>query len=298
MRASCSALIAVLSLLSSGCRTPAHVVLEVPKRHVALVTWTRLEGPLWLEGGPKPADVFQGSLNDCALLGHLVGLAARQPEVISRMIESKPDGTFVVTLHRKGTTPVQVPVDRMFPASEGRLVYAGEAQSAFWSVDARKPAAQNTLPIWPMVIEKAMAIEHGGYQVIDRELPKLEQELGGRQSTGIRIAKLELERRLAIVQEAVAGGLVVVLGNSSRQAAELASVRPLHAYVVLEIRTSPEGAVRFLLRNPTGEVRAPRVQSKEGPGTFEMDAAEAMKTFRYVGIAGPSLSALKTIPAD
>lgn len=284
------ALAILLALSTTACA--ARVGAPLPRRQTQ-VEWSTLSGPLFGPGGPSPDDVFQGDLGDCALLAQLAGLAVHRPALLTQLVKENADGTLEVTLHPDGR-PRVIRVDRLFPTRGGRLLYAGEAPRAYWVPNTRGPAAQNQRPIWPMVIEKAVAQQHGGYAGIDHEVLRITSGLAGWRSVWLRVSKRSKVTNLAVIREAVQRGFVVVLGNAPKETAEARGLRPRHAYAVIAVVERPGEVPLLVLRNPTGEVRSPRVPAGP-PGTFEIPAEDALSGFASLGLAGDALTVLESM---
>lgn len=99
----------------------------------------------------------------------------------------------------------------------------------------------------------------------------------------------------AVVRRAVEQRATVVFGNADPERAASLGLRPAHAYAVLGLEPAPEGRPTLRLRNPTGEV-SPRAREIPGvPGGMLLELDEAVRVFRWVGVVGPDLSALRAL---
>lgn len=131
--------------------------------------WYRPVGTVAFIGEPAPKDVRQGKVGDCKLLSALQALAASPggQAHLKRIIATvdKEKGTFSVRLRTNLTKGAQdggfefIPVDNYFPVTRG----AGEVLSALYG---RTTKDTGTFPIWPALLEKAMAMVGGGYQTL------------------------------------------------------------------------------------------------------------------------------------
>ncbi|MGD1996348.1 MAG: C2 family cysteine protease [Anaerolineae bacterium] len=107
-------------------------------------------------------DVAQGQLRDCHLMAAMAGISYRNPDAIREMIHDNGDGTYTVTLYEDAglfsseLRPVEVVVTPDFPLRDGRPVFAQSGD-----------AAEGRQELWPMLIEKAYAQHHGGYDDIE-----------------------------------------------------------------------------------------------------------------------------------
>ncbi|GEM36727.1 hypothetical protein NN4_12460 [Nocardia ninae NBRC 108245] len=148
---------------------PAGEWLTVDATDVFDVEIGRATGPLF-NGLPRPDDVTQGMVGDCYLLSNLIGLAARNPDLIVDMIRETEE-------IREGTAaPVRTFSVRFYEAAENRWVWV-KVDDNFYrkSAGGMLYAAQEELgPLWPAVIEKAWAVFRGaaqGYHGIDGGMP-------------------------------------------------------------------------------------------------------------------------------
>lgn len=128
------------------------------------VTYKRVEGEAFrTKDGrtvdPTVADVDQGGLGDCYLMGAMAAVAKTDPNLLRNMISKNDDGTYTVRLRVKEggkwkTVPVNV--TPTFPHnSDGKHSYADPT-----------PGNQNNT-LWPALIEKAYAQYKGGYDKIE-----------------------------------------------------------------------------------------------------------------------------------
>src|SRR5262249_25649067 len=116
----------------------------------------------------NPYDVQQKDLGDCYIFGAMAAVARANPGVIEKLIKENNDGTYTVTLYiQEGSlepskTPREIIVRPTFPVQrQGRPVYGG-----FGNV--KKEEGGGTKPeLWAMLIEKAYAINAGGYNKLE-----------------------------------------------------------------------------------------------------------------------------------
>lgn len=123
-------------------------------------------------GAVKIKDVNQGYLGDCYLLAALTALAHANPEAIENAIsEGDVPGSYTVTLRKglkfgKRTGPKSVKVDNWFPMKNGHMLYAQGGSEA----EPRSKVEQfktKKRPMWPAIIEKAVATMAGGYNKVE-----------------------------------------------------------------------------------------------------------------------------------
>ena len=297
-RPSLALLVALLAALPGS---PSHaddglpvttlIGLSLPSRARA-AAWTSLAGPLWSKSGPSPDDVFQGDLDDCALLARMIGLAAHRPEQLMHSLVERPDGRIAVTLFPPPSrAKVELLVDRRVPTKDGRPLFAGTSAPAFASDLAREFAASGTRPIWPAILEKAVAALYGGYAALDGERIDQRAALDGSREFTIWLPDAPPAASASALREALALGLSVELGNADPERAHAAGVRPAHAYAVLGAR-EVDGVFRLQLREPLGANEA-----TSNAGVTELGGSDALSLFRWMGIGGGDWSSMKSLAA-
>ncbi|GAB4069405.1 hypothetical protein GCM10028777_31230 [Angustibacter speluncae] len=125
--------------------------------------WGELDHVLFEQDGSEtaihPNDVSQGALGDCWFIAPMMALAQQNPGLIERAIRPNPNGSFTVTLYQDGQ-PVQYVVTP-------DMVIGPDGSSAF--VDDPRRGEQTEL--WPLVLEKAMAMHAGSYADIEGDWP-------------------------------------------------------------------------------------------------------------------------------
>jgi len=124
----------------------------------------------------SPLDITQGGLNDCWLLSGMAAIARENPELIRRLIKDNGDGAYDVTLYGpenpdpngdwSNKTAHVIHVDNRIPTAQG-------ATTAAYAQGGNARGKTTTLPgdasveLWPMILEKAVAIYLGGYTAMD-----------------------------------------------------------------------------------------------------------------------------------
>lgn len=106
---------------------------------------------LFEDDGPNPADANQGAIGDCWWIASIMAAANGNPELIESAIAENPNGTYTVTLYEDGD-PVEIVV------TPEMVLDNGDGTPAF--VD-NNPRGSGDYVLWPMVMEKAMAIHMG-----------------------------------------------------------------------------------------------------------------------------------------
>ena len=220
--------------------------------------------PLFSRYGPRPDDVYQGSVADCYLLASLGAVAKSNPQLIRERIVDLGDGTFAVQFTSGGAT-AYVRVDADLPVSNAGLVYA-------------KLGRQGSL--WVAIVEKAYAFFRSGagsYASLDNGfMADVYDHLGLRNSSNFNATSApSLLQRLQLDLES---GRAVTMGT--RGDCGDVPVMGAHAYMVDSVVTDPSGNVTHLrLRNPWGTDDF----AGHGPddGYILLTAAQAMRVFWF-----------------
>ncbi len=110
----------------------------------------KLNGKLFLKGGPKISDICQGAVGDCFVLAGLAALAHTRPRVIKKHITADCHGDVHVRMARgiQIVPPREMFVDR----KTHEPLYAYPVGGATWVV----------------LMENAMAMQAGGFAVLDK----------------------------------------------------------------------------------------------------------------------------------
>lgn len=96
--------------------------------------------------------VRQGMLGDCWLMSTMMSLADADPEFVKRMVIDNGDGTYTVKLYKDGK--------RHDVVVDGDFLLNDKEQPAFAG------GGKNATALWPLLVEKAVAQDFGGYDAI------------------------------------------------------------------------------------------------------------------------------------
>lgn len=118
-------------------------------------------------------DVSQGGAGDCYFMAILAAVARTRPSIIENMIKDNGDGTYTVTFQTKNgfsgffgvRSDQKVTVDAKFWV-EGAAKTPTYAKTGDADPDPGKPTSKGP-ELWVMIIEKAFAQLHGGYEKIE-----------------------------------------------------------------------------------------------------------------------------------
>ena len=163
----------------------------------------------------------------------LAELARQHPAVIRRAIHENHDGTFTVSLFDApvrgpvpsgAPKPITVLVDRKLPLRNDKLVYSNRA---------------TTSALWPELLEKAWAKQHGGYEAIGH---------GGNTANVFRafgfgfaeykIGQTPPAKLWTAIEAAIAHGDCVVAGTPVAE--QVQGLLGGHAYSILSVRVAPD----------------------------------------------------------
>ena len=227
--------------------------------HSNLVKATQLYQNPSLSFNISPANLRQGKVGDCYILGTL-SVMAISPGNIKRLLEDKGDSA-VVWLCDSGAWKL-FSIKKVFPAAGGCPVYASSLDNC----------------IWQMVIEKAFACMYRGYDRL--ELGHSSSAM--RELTGCGTEYIELENpqeAWAKIRSFLGQGFIM---TASSKVSGVASnyITPKHCYGVLDARevTVQGKPARYLkLMNPIAHNSAkPQV-----PGALPAISANDLGAFWY-----------------
>ena len=110
--------------------------------------------------GPiRPEDVSQGRIGDCWWIASMMAVAHADPQVIRDAITTNANGTYTVHLYEDG--------ERVDVTVTPDMVLMPDGTPAFVDNDGRSQPYE----LWPMVLEKALAVQFGDYGAIEGGWP-------------------------------------------------------------------------------------------------------------------------------
>jgi hypothetical protein len=237
---------------------PTPVEPSLPAKFQNL-PWKAPGGDLFGGDTPVASDVRQGQLGDCYLVATLASLADDQPGILQNIIRVTPDGHYEVDLTNPQTLqPTTTTLTSALPHQGSEPVFAKTQTS-----------------LWPAILEKAYALDNGGYDAID----------GGRSPAQTLTALTGTPAKALSVtagdEDAAWSALVASDKNDWPTVAWTDKVSPGspaiagHAYTFLGTKTGPNGERLVTLRNPWG--------SNPGKdGVLDMPLGEFVKDFHEV----------------
>jgi hypothetical protein len=227
--------------------------------------------PLFSKYGPRPDDIYQGSLGDCYLLASLGSVAKAKPQVIRDRIVDLGDGTYAVQFTSGGSTTTYVRVDADLPVASWGLAYAGFGRQG---------------SIWAAIVEKAYAFYRynlGSYESLEGGfMGDVYGHMG--LSNSSLFSATSGTTLLEQLESDLLAGRAVTFGT--RPAVGGVPITGSHAYMVDAVIRDASGQVTHLrLRNPWGTDDAPG----HGPsdGYITLTAAQAHSAFWFACSARP-----------
>ncbi|MDQ0375329.1 C2 family cysteine protease [Cellulomonas humilata] len=203
-------------------------------------------------GGIRPMDIAQGAIGDCWYMASLMAIAQADPSVIADAISQNANGTYTVRLYDDGK-PVYVTVTPDMVVREDNPAF---------SYQSPQKLADGTqgYELWPLVMEKALALHWGDYADIEGDSPGLGLEVVTGQSSSS--SSLDDAPSVSELDSLLDGGGAVTLASHGEgddlpdtygDAADGGLVTG-HAYYVKSVNTK-KGTVTVV--NPWGSAYAP-----------------------------------------
>lgn len=213
-----------------------------------------------LRSNIAPANLSQGQVGDCYILGSLCVLADR-PELIDRLLNEETNSRYEVLLCDSGSWKA-VLVDSRFPVTkEGRFLYATPKNNC----------------IWQMVMEKAFASLYKGYQMLELG----HSSVALRELTGCATEYIELNspnEAWSKIESSLSQGFVIT-GSSRIKDLSSEHITPKHCYAILDAKqvTVCNKPVRYiLLKNPIAHSNSPPALHKEAAQKLAKPASSDM----------------------
>jgi hypothetical protein len=252
-------------------------------------TYTKWSGKAFVKGAADkdevdPNDIQQGDLGDCYLLAAMAAIARANPDAIRRLVSGpNADGTFNVTIYndtgglfKKEYTPKIVKVTPTFP-TRGPKDSAPNAPAFAERGDF--DAAGGGPELWVMLIEKAYAMEEGGYQKIvgGYGAPAMER-LTGQRSKTFDPSDYKDFQVLATIRTYLQSGWAVTASadwyvrDAYKKEARAKGIILEHEYAVVSV---DEAKKTIDLQNPWGDVMNAHIKA--------LPIDDFRKYFREVG---------------
>jgi hypothetical protein len=120
-------------------------------------------------GGISPSDIAQGAIGDCWYMASLMAVAQADPSLLRQAITRNPNGTYTVRLYDDGR-PVDVTVTP-------EMVLRDDSPAFSYQHTQELADGSQGYEIWPLVMEKALALHWGDYAAIEGDSPGLGLEV-------------------------------------------------------------------------------------------------------------------------
>lgn len=216
-----------------------------PKTIKNTTGWKRAEGCVLYEGGVSPSDVKQGAIGDCYYLSAISVLGEKRLKEIFVNCDPDPQcGAYLMRFFKYGD-PVYVIVDDYFPTNNQ------EGWAFAQTVSGKE--------LWPMLLEKAYAKLHDGYDnIVAGKVHYALADLTGGQPEEIRLESLRensetLWNKLIKYEQ---GGYPMGAGSPENPNGDLAvsenGIVQGHAYSILNVEEI-DGEKILQMKNPHGQ---------------------------------------------
>jgi hypothetical protein len=130
-----------------------------------------LDNPLFGAGGPLPSDVNQGLMGDCRIVSALQALAAAQPKLLMEAVTGGPE-TYKVRMRRPPASnrapKSSQPFEMITVSCALAMDRTKDEPEILYCLRGNRPGT--VFPIWPAIVEKALAHVWGGYARLDGAL--------------------------------------------------------------------------------------------------------------------------------
>lgn len=228
--------------------------------------YRRFEGVPFIKAQADPLDIHdsdpeQGGLGNCYMIAALRALAQRRPEQLRAAVRPsgsgwtvtlrKPDGSWRQWLLGVDTEAQQV--DRNFPANGSGLpayVRSSDKETVKETVDGAETEVVRS-ELWPMMFERAIAQQKGGYEQIAGGNPSTVFDAVGLGTDASYWATSRSDDALRReVEAAVAAGKPVCVTFPNKELPALAREIPIYGWHAYHLETTADG--NFVLRNPWG----------------------------------------------
>lgn len=247
--------------------------LAVPACDRNYIEFDQIDGKPFT-GAVKIKDVNQGYLGDCYLIAALTALAHSNPGAIENAI-SKGDepGSYNVTLRKglkfgKRTGPKSVKVDNWFPMKNGHMLYAqgGSKAEPRSKVDQFKTKKR---PMWPAIIEKAVATMAGGYNKVEGGFEgDVLEAFTGKAADSYPVGKLGSDQNEAVIillkQALRAGRPATAATRPCKDVFILPGIHANHVYVAVG-----HSKDKVVLRNPHDPRETKAISYKDFSQAFD-----------------------------
>jgi hypothetical protein len=217
-------------------------------------------------------DINQGWLGDCWLIGGLAAIAEAAPEFLKNAVEKGgSEGHYVVKLHNYGQNghyygAKQIEIDDWYPVVNDHVLYAQGSKRGGKKYDLEQ-FETGKRPLWPAIIEKAMAEMKGGYNKLDeggtaKDVFQAITGLRAEETLMGRPGKEQNQKALCEVKRGLKAGLPIAASTKTRPVVK--GIYENHVYVVVGLTRD-----KVVLRNPHDTTKVETVCLKDFIRAFE-----------------------------
>lgn len=251
--------------------------------------YSKFSGKTFVKGaGDKdevdPNDIQQGDLGDCYLLAAMAAIARANPDAIRRLVSGpNSDGTYNVTIYndtggvfKKEYTPKTVKVTPTFPTQGAKGNRPG---APAFAERGDFDTAGGGPELWVMLIEKAYAMQEGGYEdIVSGWGSKAMERLTGQESKTFDPRDYEEFQIAATIKMYFAAGYAVTasadwyMRDAYKKEARAKGVVLEHEYAVVSVDDTKK---TIDLQNPWGDAMNAHITG--------LKLSDFKKYFREVG---------------
>ena len=175
-----------------------------PESPANTAAYGEVEHDLFVDG-PSPEDIAQGQLGDGWWVASMMAVAQADPSVISDAITENPNGSYTVRLYDDGAG--------VYVTVTPETVLMPDGTPAFVS----NGGGSEPYELWPMVVEKAMALHYGDYGEIEGGTADVGlAALSGLPSSNSDPGELSLADMRAVLDDGGAVGLSSLTSSASK----------------------------------------------------------------------------------
>ena len=244
---------------------------NVPRCDRNRIEYGQVNGKAFV-GAPKMEDINQGWLGDCWLIGGLAAVAQAAPQYLKNGIKKGVvKGEYTVDLHNFGQNghyygPESIKIDNWYPVIDDHVLYAQGSKKGGPKFRVSK-FENGARPLWPAIIEKAMAQMKGGYDKLDeggtaKDVFQALTGLRAEETLMGRPGSSQNQKALAEIRRGLAGDLPVAASTKGRPV--VPGICDNHVYVVVGMN-----ATHVVLRNPHDTTKVHRIELKQFCRAFE-----------------------------
>jgi hypothetical protein len=244
-----------------GCASNPLCNPALPVRPDSTLKWGKLAVTLYgASNQPIPGDINQADIGDCDLLSGLASLAAHDPDVITKLIVSSANDTFVVAMIDPQGNAVSIVIDNEFVlSSSGDLAQVGDLKTPNWATVLEKAAAK-----YNYIYTAASGTKGNGFAGLEGAGPEnlIPMFIADTTTYACEPGQKTADDMLYLLNLEFAAGSVVTCGSAVNQTWNDGPIVHSHGYAALGV-SSDNATVQA--RNPWGTGETDKGSSIQPP---------------------------------